>query len=153
MSSNMKYTLLKKWHPSQVEEVGHVFEEDEHSEIESSIKNKSAVHFISPHEIALLCEAGYLEKQEELLEVVVKSWNKQADEIVFGNIDTYHDPKLELWTEEPEMYEHYWFIADDGIIYENTFQNTTCHQFRLKTNNCHRTQKSAEEALKRLLEK
>lgn len=163
----MKYILKKKWHPSQVEEVGHEFEEDEHSELESSIKNKSAVHFISPHEIALLVDAGYLEEYNEAKQVDwAKEMNKLGKEkrdlirhlsIDSRNINTYTAPTIDLWTTEPPEGTKYWIVTDDGRTgwdrWGSQMFEINRDNFRLHTNNCHRTQKSAEEALKRLLEK
>ncbi len=163
-----KYTLLKKWHPSQVEEVGHVFEESIDVVIlyrYACKENLIRIVNIQPHEIALLCEAGFLEKQEE-----VSSNYMQAGQVcgcghcmpnkgyelpekwdVKCTCKCHDDPQLELWTECPPEEAGYWYITDWGIVGVAQFEEKEINQFRLKTKNCHRTQKSAEEALKRLL--
>ena len=62
-------------------------------------------------------------------------------------------PQLELWEELPPKEIKYWYIDDLGKITMDICWNQDEDIFRLKTKNCHKTQKSAEEALKRLLEK
>lgn len=112
----MKYILKKKWHPSQVEEVGHVFKGNE------NFDSKGAL-------IALLVDAGYLEKQTE-------------------------EPTIDLWTTEPPKGTEYWFSRTfkgkvETVSY--AWEGDEGDMYNLKTNNCHRTQQSAKEALKRLL--
>ncbi len=158
----MKYTLKQKFHPNQVEEIGHVFEEDYtfgfSYRTTGGTKYAPRNEWVYPHEIALLCEAGYLVKEEELLEVVVKSWNKQANEIVFGNTENYTDPQLELWTEEPGNGKLFWYLlaingGRDIIVKGEKWLGYMSDKLILSTKNCHRTQKSAEEALKQIKEK
>lgn len=63
-----KYILKKKWHPSQVEEVGHVFKEDEFNKIGYRTKVLDGEVYLSvvdSHEISLLVDAGYLEQSAE----------------------------------------------------------------------------------------
>ncbi len=187
---NMKYILKKKWHPSQVEEVGHMFEED-----------KDDYRMLYPESIhnavvALLCEAGYLEKQEETGKVFNYGGNffcgnpEPHSHLVHGktfecekgqpqlekeqectcsakqvNYQVLHmpscsmitpeqkpDPQLDLWTEKPPEGKQYWFINHYGEVDDDYFYKARkTDLFRLKTKNCHRTQKSAEEALKNLM--
>lgn len=144
----MKYILKKKWHPSQVEEVGHVFEEDEKYSIEYKFPNPNNylnyIGTIYAHEIALLVHAGYLKEEKDL---------RVTD---LGIVDLSNmfqsDPTLDLWTTEPPKNTDYWFVGDDGYVHETYWIGVKADKFRLKTNNCHKTQKSAEEALKRLLD-
>lgn len=208
----MKYTLLKKWHPSQVEEVGHVFEEDTDSciwygnrpEGRKTLVNPYVTEIIFPHEIALLCEAGYLEKQEETGKVFNYGGNffcgnpEPHSHLVHGktfecekgqpqlekeqectcsakqvNYQVLHmpscsmitpeqkpDTQLELWTEEPPEGTRYWSLKYSDDLEEETVGwewytfskiSRLFHLYNLHTKNCHRTQKSAEEALKRLM--
>lgn len=136
----MKYILKKKWHESQVEEVGHVYKGNE------NFDSKGAV-------IALLVDAGYLEKQEDLLETVVESWNKQAHELAFGKCTDCTNLAIDLWTTEPPVETVYEYITSFGNIDWCVWKGNEWDNFRLKTGNCHKTSESAEEALKRLLEK
>jgi hypothetical protein len=125
----MKYILKKKWHPNQEEEVGHVFEEDYTDTICYKHRSEEVLseELIAPHEIALLVDAGYLEKQ--------------ADE-----------PTIDLWTTEPPIDTKYWYVKDNSIVESSYFFNIENSSiFRLRTNNCHKTKESAEEALNRLL--
>lgn len=152
--NNMKYTLLKKWHPSQVEEVGHVFEEkSSESYITYKVKRDDGyVNYyldIQPHEIALLVHAGYLGKEREhQASLLDPSCCKHCDILIIEPAD----PTLDIWTEEPAKGTQCWFITDYGDVDDFYFCGATkADQFRLKTKNCHKTKKSAEEALKRLL--
>lgn len=154
----MKYTLLKKWHPSQVEEVGHVFEKDK---VNSEYVIDNIVYripmglnvnhrvFVYPHEIALLVDAGYLKKQEEFPELKCTG-NKTC---LFGCRNCQKpEQKIDLWTEMPPKHTTYWCVTDYGLVMYYQWDSTKHDLFHLKTNNCHKTQESAEEALKRLLE-
>jgi hypothetical protein len=219
----MKYILKKKWHPSQVEEVGYEFEEINtvYGEKFHSLKYfftdyksdyKYRPQYILPHEIALLVDAGYLVKQEECttkdeegyvhfhygeegvckrnkyyhFEGYFKKERTREDiqndiaelkksgkcvcintvnpgcphekltselmDITFGNTD----PTLDLWTTEPPEGTKYWALVCTDIdirIRECKFKNDVFDRINIGNCNCHRTQKSAEEALKRLLEK
>lgn len=157
----MKYTLKKKWHPSQVEEVGHVFKENKYFNVDYQLPDDTYFNIafsLNPHEIALLCEAGYLEKQEEIAERVNLDEERRKRDTIrhlsidSRNIDTYPDPQLELWTTEPPKRQVYFYITDTGKLDDDVYNKfEDRHIFRLRTKNCHRTQKSAEEALKRLL--
>lgn len=174
----MKYTLLKKWHPSQVEEVGHVFEEDTQHNLEYvyNIEDRKRNKYISeeclqPHEIALLCDAGYLEQESEkckheagmlvYLSMPQKYKCKKCEEIFteveFNGVrllpkwENYTEPQLDLWTELPPKGETYEFVTHYGDIDWAVSQENDWDKFRVKTKNCHKTHKSAEEALKRLL--
>jgi len=158
----MKYTLLKKWHPAQVEEVGHVFEENA-----QSLAGRKYYEDVTAHEIALLVHAGYLEKQKE----VKNGCDYCCQEIHPERIGGCHhahlstckrekksDPTLDLWTTEPPEGTKYWHLQEhisrtEVYVSSTSWANDIFDKFRLKTNNCHKTQQSAEEALKRLLEK
>lgn len=161
---NMKYILKKKWHPSQVEEVGHVFEEDEEFSFAYGFQEINTI-FLSPHEIALLCDAGYLKKENTLDNyadiintAVAKLYKQKKPEVDIDKI--LHDTQLDLWTEEPPGGTRYWSLKYSDDLEEETVGwewytfskiSRLFHLYNLHTKNCHKTQKSAEEALKRLM--
>lgn len=173
-----KYKLIKKWHPSQVEEVGHVFESESlwlYYKIKVSVSGNYKEGSIAPHEIALLVDAEYLQKEEIKFNdnsfsiSAEPTWETGKDTQTPGGADSIIykpgefklcngyiepiNPTLDLWTTEPPKGTTYYIVNDCGIVLVAVWQRDKGDEFRLRTNNCHRTQKSAEEALKRLLEK
>jgi len=154
----MKYILKKKWHPSQVEEVGYEFEATPYIRYKPS-KYDGLFIEVLPHEIALLVDAGYLVKQTEkcLCHLTRNSIHEPSCPLYPSELEKA-EPTIDLWTTEPPELTVYWcvilnFKEDDPYrIFKRFFQKNSAHSyFDLETNNCHRTQKSAEEALKRLL--
>jgi hypothetical protein len=152
----MKYILKKKWHPSQVEEVGHVFEEDKYGY--TFYQPTSMMLGLAPHEIALLVDAGYLEKQEEKCVHGTEITKTRACLKCY----TGDEPTLDLWTTEPPEGTQYWSLrysenSEGGTVRVDwyIFSKTMIlfHLYNLRTNNCHSTKASAEEALRRLLER
>jgi len=167
----MKYILKKKWHPSQEEEVGYVFKEnDDDFTIVCTYPNKMDFDYncsIKPHEIALLVDAGYLEKQEEkcgcgqLLSEhsnYTNGYCTNQSPIVGAKGE---GSTLDLWTTEPPLggAEEKYFYLKEHIEYTRVYVDSDVwigdvkDKLRLRTHNCHKTKASAEEALKRLLEK
>jgi len=149
----MKYTLKKKWHPSQVEEVGHVFNEEGGGYIFYRVNN--IIGWIMPHEIALLVDAGYLMKQLEKGEYIAGAELKQNEAIFIKSDGKVYPatPTLDLWTTEPPKGTVYEFVDSYGNTDWCVYGGNDWDKFRLKTGNCHKTPESAKEALKRLLEK
>lgn len=146
----MKYILKRKWHESQVEEVGHVYKGNE------NFDSKGAL-------IALLVDAGYLEKVE-----LCECGGKNGKDCPYAGTffkegvgrcitcSKFKDkptPTLDLWTTEPPVETVYEYITSFGNIDWCVWKGNEWDNFRLKTGNCHKTSESAEEALKRLLEK
>lgn len=156
----MKYTLKKKFHPNQVEEVGHVFESDGSIFYKmEETRNTQFGHEVKPHDIALLISAGYLEKEEEHIHspgVLDGVYKKSPFECIScGQMvdNSESEPTLDLWEEEPPERVCYWYITDFGGINPSNWDENRTDFWRLKTKNCHKTEESAELALKLLKEK
>lgn len=141
----MKYKLLKKWHPSQVEEVGHVFEESDIGEFSYYIRDGKTDfgNDIFPHEIALLVHAGYLGEQCGCGQYMSKhtnasngyctgknkgnffgcpggAGNPMADWKEMEETKSDLKPPLDIWTEEPPVGQQYWihFWNDENQEFE-----------------------------------
>lgn len=147
----MKYILKKKWHPSQVEEVGHVFETSDIGDFwyyRKDGKSNSGL-CVSPHEIALLVCAGFLEKQEDFSELKCTGDKK----CLFGCENCQKtEQEINLWTEEPPKNCEFYFLDSFAhTVYVNSWmwEGDMSDYLKLKTNNCYKTKQSAKEALKR----
>lgn len=178
----MKYTLLKKFHPNQVEEIGHVFEEEATRIYYSTTFDTSrTLHTLcEPHEIALLIHAGFLEIYDELffsneptpfgskespahkLKITEKIEDKLPNNHIecsvkgCGKCSPIHftpEQKIDLWADFPPEGTKVWTVSDRGHTEPNIYNGDNVDIFRLKTKNCHRTKESAEEALKLLKSK
>lgn len=134
----MKYKLLKKWHRNQLEEVGHVFEEDKDNFIEvithKDMEGYEYTKYISSYEIALLVHAGFLKEVKE--------------------------SKIELWSIDEIRNGDFMFFCngvDDETIYSIEFGSTKYHYnknfnlYILKSGQAHKTRESAELYYKQIM--
>ncbi len=171
----MKYILKQKFHPNQVEEIGHVFEEESNF---ISYKNpfipahNSLV--VRPHEIALLIHAGFLEAEKEYNTMYSTRYMQagQIHECAHCTPEKGYDPtekygvqctckchskapeqKIDLWADFPPEGTKVWTVSDRGHTEPNIYNGDNVDIFRLKTKNCHRTKESADEALRVLKSK
>ena len=149
----MKYTLKKKFHPNQVEEVGHVFEEIEETGDFRYQVNGTFLQYCAPHEIALLLHAGFLEIYDEDKPKLTVDKEKNTATMTIKVSYDIPEQKIELWTEKLTQQEDYWFVSDCGNVYETWWNDTDKNNFHLKTQNCHKTKESAELSLQKIKSK
>lgn len=118
-----KYKLLKKFCDEQVEEVGTVFEVT--TFIRYEVRHGFAINnqLVSPHEIPLLINAGYL---QEVKEVNFEDARWKEGEIKNGDM--------------------YWFTYEAGINwhYWHGWDNDKYDNYYIKTNNCFKTEEAAQ---------
>lgn len=172
----MKYILKQKFHQNQVEEIGHVFEEEATRIYYSTTFDTSrTLHTLcEPHEIALLIHAGFLEAEKEYNTMYSTRYMQagQIHECAHCTPEKGYDPtekygvqctckchskapeqKIDLWADFPPEGTKVWTVSDRGHTEPNIYNGDNVDIFRLKTKNCHRTKESAEEALKLLKSK